>query len=316
MTPLPDGARLEPGRPLPFLDDLARALGLANKALFLSARFEDHLLPAASREGAEAFLREHALSGLCVRFNQYAPLDDLRRLLSNGRVNLLLRLFFGLPQWSATALFPGRVFGGDHYNPWSDTVHLFSGHPGIVLHELGHALDFRRRAWPGLYALTRLVPGLALYQEYLASRYAIEFLRRHGRLDEELDALRVLYPAYSTYVFGALVELFPSAGVRSFFLPVIALGHLLGNEHARRRAAEAGGPGLADQWRSELDRARAELSPASPRGRSLWGTFLGMAAGSTLCGPGTLIGAWVGHRLTLGPASGERPAGSPPPGPR
>ena len=55
-----------------------------------------------------------------------------------------------------------------------------------VLHEMGHALDFRRRRFPGLYALSRMVPGVALYQEYLASLYAIEYLREIGDQAEEI----------------------------------------------------------------------------------------------------------------------------------
>lgn len=299
-------ASISLGQRLPFVDTLGRVFSYANKLIFLNTRFEDHEPDPRVVQALHDFVDEHRLDGLHIRLNEYNPLDDLRRLLMNGRVNLLLRLFFGLPLWLATTLSVGRLFGGDHYNPWSDTVHLFSSHMGIALHETGHALDFRRRRVPGLYALTRYIPGVALYQEYLASRYAVEFMRARGMHEDELRALRILYPAYSTYVFGALVELFPSAGVRSFLFPAIALGHVLGVQHARKREAELANtlpqvptqvPTVSAQWKEEWSEALAEVSPSTERGRDLWGVFLGLSAGSSLCGVGALPGAWLGYRL-------------------
>jgi len=296
------GASISQGQRLPFVDTLGRIFSYANKLVFLNTRFEDHEPDPRVVQALHRFVDHHGLDGLHIRLNEYNPLDDLRRLLMNGRVNLLLRLGFGLPTWLATTLSVGRLFGGDHYNPWSDTVHLFSSHMGIALHETGHALDFRRRSLPGLYALTRYIPGVALYQEYLASLYAIEFMRQRGMHEDELRALRILYPAYSTYVFGALVELFPSAGVRGFLFPAIALGHVLGVTHAQRREAElsrelAQAPSVSVQWKEELGEALAEVNPSSERGRDLWGVFLGLSAGSALCGLGALPGAWAGYRL-------------------
>ena len=291
------------GAPLPFVDALGNFFSLGNKLLFLNPRFESHRLDPELEQTVAAFIARHGIEGLQVRLNEYAPLDDLRRLFVSGRVNLLLRLFFGLPMWLAVTLSCGRLFGGDHYNPYTDTVNLYSGHRAIALHELGHVLDFRRRTFPGLYALTRLIPGVALYQEYLASKYAIDFLRERGMHDEELRALRLLFPAYSTYVLGAIVEFFPSAGVRALLFPVIGLGHFLGISAAMRREKEleaeraALRPTVAAQWSEEWQETLAELSPATPHGRDLWGVFLGATVGSALCGAGSLPGAWLGFVL-------------------
>lgn len=298
------------GRRLPFLDALGRVLSAPNKLIFLNPRFESHDLDPQVERAMAAFISEHGLEGLRVRINEYAPLEDLGRLFTSGRTNILLRLLFGLPTWLATTLSCGRLFGGDHYNPWTDTVNLFSSHTGIALHELGHVLDFRRRTFPGLYALTRYIPGVALYQEYLASKYAIDFMRARGMHEEELRALRILYPAYSTYVFGALVELFPSAGIRSLLFPVIAIGHLLGISHAMKREValerEVVGqkPKVSTQWREEWGEAVTEISPATQRGRDAWGIFLGMSVGSALCGAGALPGAFAGFALAR---RGEQP---------
>ncbi len=301
------------GRPLPFVDTLGNVLGVANKAIFLNHRFEDHAIGPEVEAAMDGFIERHEIDGLAVRLNQYDPIGELGRLFSNGRVNIVLRLLLGLPLWLAYTLNVGRLVGGDHYNPYSDTVNLYSGHTSIALHELGHVLDFRRRSFPGLYSLIRFIPGVALYQEYLASLYAIEFLREQGDVEEELRAFRLLFPAYSTYVFGAICDFFPSAAVKWVLFPVIALGHVLGNAFAHQRAealAETGvaNTSVAGQWAREFREALGFFSPAGQSGRDFFGVAIGMAVGSALCGVMSIPGAWLGFKVAR-----SQPAVSPPP---
>ena len=100
--------------------------------------------------------------------------------------------------------------------------------------------DFKRRKYPGLYALARYIPLFALYQEFIASKYAILFLRKKGFYREEISAYKILYPAYSTYIFGAIYELIPSPIIAYFYFPFIGLGHLLGRVHSSIRSRELG----------------------------------------------------------------------------
>lgn len=284
------------GRPMPFVDTLANVLAIPNKLMLLSADFESHVISEEIEAEIERFIDEHDLHHVHVRLNEYDPLGELWRLLTNRRVSLPLRLLFGPLLWLVYVLNIGRLFGGDHYNAFSNTVNLYSNHLSIAMHEMGHALDFARSEIPGLYALVRFVPGISLYQEYLASRYAVEHLRRHGMHEEELRAYRVLFPAYSTYVFGTFVDLFPSAATRWALFPFIIAGHLVGNSYASSRIEALSRPQLtlAAQWADEKDRALVMFSPNTLEGRSQWGIILGSLLGSTICGPFGLIGAWMG----------------------
>ena len=293
-------ARISRGRELPFIDGLANILSVPNKVLFGTTDFESHVIDEEIEASVEAFIAHHRLGDVHVRLNEYDPIGELGRLLGNARVSLLLRLTIGPLLWLAYLLNIGRLFGGDHYNPYSDTVNLYSGHKSIALHEMGHVLDFHRQKWPGLYGLIRLIPGIALYQEYMASLYAIEYLREEGDHAEEVRAYRVLFPAYSTYVFGTVIELLPSAPTRPLLLPIIALGHVLGNVFGGKRAealAPAEGVALAEQWRDEVERAKRMFSPETDAGRGNFFIGLGLLLGSALCGPGALLGAWAGHLL-------------------
>lgn len=287
------------GRPMPFLDTLGNVLAIPNKLIFLNADFESHQIDEKVVEVIEGFATHHGLQDVRIRLNEYDPIGELGRLFANRRVTVFLRMTVGLLQWVAYCLNCGRLFGGDHYNPFSDTVNLYSSNTSIALHELGHVLDFRRVGWPGAYALIRLIPGVSLYQEYMASWYAVLYLRHIGDVDEEIRAYRLLFPAYSTYVFGALLEWFPSTLTRGLLLPVIAVGHVAGEVVARQRVDTVHAVDIGRQ--PDLDYATRMFSTTSLEGRRNWGTALGLALGSSLCGVLAPVGAWIGF------AAGSKP---------
>lgn len=284
-------------------------LALPNKILFLAPDFESHVISSEVEAQIERFADRHALYDVQIRLNEYDPLGELWRLITNHRVNFLLRLVFGPFIWLGYLLNIGRLFGGDHFNAFSNTVNLYSNHVSVALHELGHALDFKHQRMPGLYALLRMVPGISLYQEYLASSHAIAWFRETGQLDEEVRAYRVLFPAYSTYVFGTLVDLFPSAATKWMLFPCIGVGHLIGNHYASQRIEAHPGTSvtLSGQWRQEKDRAVAMFSPATVDGRGQLGLLLGLLVGSATCGWGGPIGAFFGFAAArLAPVGDDR----------
>jgi len=133
-----------------------------------------------------------------VRINQWTPVGEFKRLAQNKRIEWYFRVFPGIP----TTLFSsvtGRILGGDHYNPYTNTINLFSDDPAIALHEAGHAKDFAENPAPGYYALGRFLPPVALTQEQVASDIAIQYLKDKKDRAGELHAYSTLYPAFGTY---------------------------------------------------------------------------------------------------------------------
>ena len=126
------------------------------------------------------------------------------------------RFTLGLLSVTFYTIFPERLFagfpfigGGDHYNPYTNTISLYSDRRPIALHEGGHAKDFALRSgrhWKGLYAGSRSIPvaGLlvALWQEAVATNDALGFDVAHGDGADLRRAYRSLYPAYGTYLGG------------------------------------------------------------------------------------------------------------------
>jgi hypothetical protein len=125
------------------------------------------------------------------------------------------------------------VIGGDHYNPFTNTVHLYSDVQGIAVHEAGHSKDFARRRYKGTYAAFYLLPVTPLWYEAIATNDALSYLRVEGTLSDEQAADRILYPAYGTYVGNSLGYAVPAWGNPLYIVGVVG-GHVAGRIQARR----------------------------------------------------------------------------------
>jgi hypothetical protein len=143
------------------------------------------------------------------------------------------------------------IGGGDHFNPFSNTISVFSSDPAVLLHEAGHAKDYVRHELKGTsFALLRLLPGVDLLQEATASTDAIRYLHCRGFLDIEREAYSTLIPAYSTYIAGYV------PGGLLATLPVVGAGHVSGRIQARRRALE-----MQEDRDLDLSRTRRVFEP-------------------------------------------------------
>lgn len=219
------------GKPIEVIDTLGNIMSISNKLLLMSMDIDSHNISQRNERLACEFIRYHGLYNVKVRLNEYSPINEISRFIGNHKVSAIIQCIIGWPMYISYNINIGRIFGGDYYNPNSDTVNIYSNHSAIILHELGHAVDFSKRELPGLYQLMRFIPFFALYQEYVASKYAIEFLRKKKYYEDELSAYKILYPAYSTYVFGAIYEFLPSVIFVWLYVPVIILGHIIGRFH-------------------------------------------------------------------------------------
>ncbi|MCA9086727.1 MAG: hypothetical protein KDA81_21870, partial [Planctomycetaceae bacterium] len=120
-------------------------------------------------------------------------------------------------------LLPGRIVGGDHFNPFTNTVHLYSNVPSIGIHEAAHAKDFAQRTWKGTYAAAYLLPGAPLYHEAKATGDAVGYLTATHDVSAQKEALHILYPAYGSYVGNAI-----SGNVPVGYVAGVIGGHIVG----------------------------------------------------------------------------------------
>lgn len=226
---------IEFGRPIKWLDTAGWVWGIPSKLLLWDRRIDRHQFSAETIETTAEYLAENHLPHLKVRMNQYAPIQDFHRLRRNKTVAWPYRYTLGLLSVGGEAILPGRLVGGDHFNPFTQTVHLYSDVPAIALHELAHANDFAHREYQGTYALAYL--GFPLYHETIASQEAMGYLYdRHDRAGI-VEANRILYPAYGTYVGNSVAHFVPAASLPIYYGSVLA-GHVNGRMLTRQIDAD------------------------------------------------------------------------------
>ncbi len=201
---------------------------LLGKLILWNKNIDSHEISDDTLSYLIDYLEKNEMENVQVLVNVYKPGNQIVRLAKNRTMGAGWRYTLGAVSVLQYTILPGRFFGGDNYNPYTNTINLYSNDFAIALHEAGHAKDFANRRRKGLYSALRIVPGFSLYQEAVASNDALSYLRAEGMYKERKHAYRVLHPAYGTYVGGTLFGPFtPLAGAIGA-IP----GHITGNTAA------------------------------------------------------------------------------------
>jgi len=222
---------IERGKPRAIIDGVGWVVGIPSKLLLWDSRIDNHNIGLETEASVAEYLSQNQMGHVKVRLNQYRPWDDMKRLTKNKSMAWPWRYSIGTLSVLGETIVPGRIFGGDHFNPYSQTIHLYSDVPAIALHEAAHAKDFSRRRYPGTYAALYGLPVVPLYHESLATKDALAYAQETDDPALQQEAYRILYPAYGTYVGGAIGSVLPMASFPAYYGSVI-LGHAAGRWQA------------------------------------------------------------------------------------
>jgi len=253
---LPPGeAQIQRGRPSAFLDFVGHYIvSLPSKLILWNWNVDKHVISPETEEAIRKYLEENDLRNVRVRLNEYAPGDEFRRLFRNKAIGAGWRYTLGVLTTAFYVIMPGRFFGGDNYNPFTNTINIYSDHPAIALHEAGHAKDFAMRKWKGSYAALRILPLVPLYQEGVATGDAIGYYKDKCDTEGEKDAYKILYPAYGTYIGGEAGWLYTGPYSWALSAAFAIPGHIVG----RIKAANVDDPEEEAEEEAEEDEEAAE----------------------------------------------------------
>ena len=204
------------------------------KLVLWDRRVDNHRIGPETEAVMQRYLAVNQLDHVKVRLNAWHVRDEWRRLRANRSVGAGWRYTIGVLGWLQYTILPGRFFGGDHYNPYSNTINLYSESPAIAVHEGGHAKDFANRRWKGSYAAIYMLPLVNLYHEAQATSDAIGYLIAYEREALQAEGYHVLHPAYGTYVGGGIGSFAVPYDVTLYAAGVVG-GHVSGRYAWRRR---------------------------------------------------------------------------------
>lgn len=228
---MPEGEpQIEVGRPVAALDwvDWIWPGSLLGKLILWNHKIDSHEISPDTINALRKYLDANQLANVKVRINQYAPGGEWSRLFKNRAMGAGWRYTFGILANLGYTILPGRFFGGDNYNPYSNTVNIYSDIPAVALHEGGHAKDQANRKWKGTHAFLYMLPFTPLYYEYIATADAIGYTIAENIPDYERQAYHVTYPAYMTYVGGSVVTFVADPLVMVVQLGLVIPGHIVG----------------------------------------------------------------------------------------
>ena len=233
--------QIERGRPHRALDTAGSVLGVFDKLALWDRRARNHAVSADTEAAVAQYAAVNGLSTTKVRINQYAPGDEWRRLAANKEVGAGWRYTFGAITTLGYTILPGRLLGRDSYNPYTDTVNIYSDLPPLAMEQAAHAKNIRNRERPGTYATLTSLPLVNLFPEKIAKDDVLDYVTRTGDPHQRREAYDVLTPQYGAEVGGQLGQVFTSfeLGPR---LAGAATGHVLKrprHEAAERRRADA-----------------------------------------------------------------------------
>ncbi len=234
----PEEIAFEYGRPQKTLDRIAWVTGIWSRILPLNPHVNNHSLSEESKAKLTAYLEDNDLTDVLVRVNQYDPKGEWRRLRENHRVAPGWRYTAGLLSLAHYSLIPGRVFGGDQYNPFTNSLYLNSDVSAVVLHEAAYAKDVRSRSLPGSYAVFNEIPVLSLWRHVNGVNDVLGYARANDDWAVERETYRVVYPQMGVHSMALSGTFVPFWDGLLLTVAGAAAGHTTGQFAIARRTKE------------------------------------------------------------------------------
>lgn len=195
---------IEYGEHRPILDGVGWAIGIPRRILLWDKRVDNHQVSTETVAQVSDYIADEGVNGVKLRVNQYAPLDEFRRLRDNERLHAGWKYTFGLGEWLGYTLFPGRVWGGDSYNPYTNTLSIYSDVASLGIVEAAYAKDVQNQDYPGLYASSQTLPIVAMWHETKATNETLTYVALRGTRHEQNETKKLLYARYGMELGGEI----------------------------------------------------------------------------------------------------------------
>ncbi|MBS0204623.1 MAG: hypothetical protein JSS49_17095 [Planctomycetes bacterium] len=221
----PDQAVFVFGQPSKTLDRMAWVVALPTRLLQLHPKVNSHTLSADTTEKLQAYLQENDITDVLVRVNQYDPGGEWRRLRQNTRIAPGWRYTFGTASVIGYTLIPGRVFGGDAYNPFTNSLYVNSDVAAMLITEAAYAKDIHSRSLPGTYAAINEFPVLTLWRHTNAVNDTLGYALKDDDWELERETYRTVYPLMGIHAaLGGQSAISHVAAMPMITIPISVVG--------------------------------------------------------------------------------------------
>jgi hypothetical protein len=235
--------RFERGQPHKFVDAVGWVFGVPSKIILWDRRAVNHSVSAKTEESVVQYLDAQGIATTKVRINEYDPLGEWQRLAANRRVGAGWRYTFGALGAVGYTLFPGRLFGADGYNPYTDSIYIYSDIPCLAEEQASYAKLVQGHAYPGTYVAVASLPFVRLWPMKQAKDDVLDYTLARGTSADEREAIHVLYAEYGAEIGGQLAVFAPVE--YPITLAGAGLGHVAAHVDAAAVPQQTSSPSVA-----------------------------------------------------------------------
>lgn len=202
---------IEYGKRNEVIDSVGWVVGIPRKLMIWDRRIDNHDVSSNTTSTVSTYLSDRGLNDVKLRVNQYDPIGEWKRLIQNKRVSPGWKYTAGVLRTAEYTVLPGRIFGRDDYNPFTNTVSIYSDTPVMGLAPSAYAYDVHQRDLPGTYATFQSLPLIAMYHETIAAKDVIDYTMSKGTFHAP-EVRHILYSRYGMEAGGEIGRFIPGSG--------------------------------------------------------------------------------------------------------
>jgi hypothetical protein len=184
----------------------------------------NHHVSAETEQSLAQYLEANGLVSTKVRINEYDPIGEWRRLGANKEVGAGWRYTVGAFGTVIYTVLPGRLFGVDRYNPYTDSVYIYSDIPCLAQEQASRAKLVHARPHPGTYAALTSLPVVRLWPQKQSKNDVLDYTLTFGTAAQQQEATRVLYAEFGAEL-GGQASLFLGSNI-PLTLAGAGIGHI------------------------------------------------------------------------------------------
>lgn len=202
-------------------------------------------------QSASDYLDDNGLNGVNIDVREYNPKAQWNRLKSNTRIAPLWKYTGGTLYHLGYCVFPGRAFGFDHYNGFTNTLSINSLSSASAVFQAGYVKKIYAQRYPGTFIATTFMPIVPIISDSSVSSDVLSYAR--ASVDWKLE--KELYPQ----AYGRL-----GAGVVSTGASFVPGGTVL-PFYTKPLLTRAGSAAGAATGKAIADNRERQLSPQVQR---------------------------------------------------
>ena len=192
-------------------------------------------------QSATDYLDDNGLKGVYVDVREYNPREQWTRLQNNRSISPFWKYTGGTLNHVGYCILPGRAFGRDSYNGFTNTLSINSISPAQSLLEAGYVKKLYDQRYPGTYLTANWLPILPLFRDSSVASDVLTYARVKQQWPLEKDLLPQVYAQLGGDAVSQATSLIPGVAYMPFyFKPLLsgagrAVGGVTGNAVAKRR---------------------------------------------------------------------------------